>query len=468
MPATAAAPPSQLDRVRGLLGELLAHDAWSRERLLAHQRSRLRALLEHAVTSSPYYRRTLGPNAPEAPLEEFPTLPKTTMMERFDEIVCDPRLRLEDLEAHMETGPEAARPFLGEYRVAGTSGSTGLRAVVVHTQREFAHWTAASLRAFSRAGAAPGARLLAVGAPSPLAVTRQLFADLQAARPDAPRLSVATPLPELVDALNAYQPDGLVGYPTIAAQLADEQLAGRLHIQPRFGVYGAEPLTVQIRRRIRDAWGFEPASVYAATEALVLASSTQRDRCLEMSEDVLVIEVVDELGRPAPAGTPGAKVLVTNLLNYAQPLIRYELSDVVTLADGPNPSGRPYRRIASIDGRRMDTLYLEGRDGGEVAMHPSALGPAFAGLPDVRQYQILHDQLGLHVRVVLSDGAEGTTPARLRQALVDAIEATGAVTPAVDVARVAALEREPGPAAKFKLIRSTLAGGRATPPADAP
>jgi hypothetical protein len=58
-------------------------------------------------------------------------------------------------------------------------------------------------------------------------------------------------------------------------------------------------------------------------------------------------------------------------------------------------------------------------------MHPSALGPAFASLPDVRQYQILHDQHGLHVRVVLVEGASAATPARLRQALVDAIEAVG-------------------------------------------
>jgi phenylacetate-coenzyme A ligase PaaK-like adenylate-forming protein len=462
MPTTAA-PTGQLDRVRGLLGDLLAHDAWSRERLLVHQRWRLRALLEHAVTSSPWYRRTLGPNAPEAPLDELPTLPKATMMERFDEIVCDPRLRLGDLKAHMEGGPGAARPYLGEYRVAATSGSTGLRAVVFHTQREFELWTAASLRAFSRAGAAPGARLLAIGAPSPLAVTRQLFADLQAARPDAPRLSVVTPLPELVEALNAYQPEGLVGYPTIAGQLAGEQLAGRLRIRPRFGVYGAEPLTADVRRRIRDAWGFEPASVYAATEALVLGSSTQQDRCLEMSEDVLVIEVVDERGRPAAAGTPGAKVLVTNLVNYAQPLIRYEISDVVTRADGSNPSGRPYRRIASIEGRCMDALYLPGRRGGEVAVHPSGLGPAFAGLPDVRQYQVLRDRRGLHARVVLAGGAGAATLERLRQALIEAIEAAGAVPPAVEVERVAALEREPGPAAKFKLIRSTVPSTRPVP-----
>jgi len=463
MPSATAAPPGPLGAVAGLLGELLAHDAWPREQLLAHQRTRLRVLLEHAVTSSPYYRRTLGPNAPEAPLDELPTLPKATLMERFDEIVCDSRLRLDDLKAHMETGAEAVRPFLGEYRVASTSGSTGLRAVVVHTRREFAVWTAASLRAFSRAGAAPGARLLAIGAPSPLAITRQLFADLQAARPDVPRLSVATPLPELVEALNAYRPEGLVGYPTVAGELAAEQLTGRLRIQPRFGVYGAEPLTADVRRRIRDAWGFEPASVYAATEALVLGSSTQRDRCLEMSEDVLVIAVVDELGRPVTAGVPGAKVLVTNLVDYAQPLIRYEISDVVTLADGPNPSGRPYRRIASIEGRRMDTLYLPGRGGGEVAMHPSGLGAAFAGLPDVRQYQVLHDRHGLHVRVILAGDASTATPERLRQALAEAIDAAGAVPPPVEVTQVDALEREPGPAAKFKLVRSTVPSGRAVP-----
>jgi phenylacetate-coenzyme A ligase PaaK-like adenylate-forming protein len=163
------------------------------------------------------------------------------------------------------------------------------------------------------------------------------------------------------------------------------------------------------------------------------------------------------------AGVPGAKVLVTNLVNYAQPLIRYEISDVVTLADGPNPSGRPYRRIASIEGRRMDTLYLPGRGGGEVAMHPFGLGAAFAALPDVRQYQVLHDRHGLHVRVILAGDASAATPERLRQALVEAIDAAGAVPPPVEVTQVDALEREPGPAAKFKLVRSTVPSGRAVP-----
>ena len=451
------------------LGELLARDSWPRERVLAHQQARLRALLEHAVTSSPYYRRLLGPNAPDAPLSELPTLSKATVMERFDEIVCDPRLHLADLQAHMAAGASALQPVLGEYRVASTSGSTGTRGVFVHTLREFAIWAAACLRAFSRAGAWPGARLVAIGAPSPMAITRQLFADLQAARPAAPRLSVATPLPELVDALNAYQPEGLVGYPTVAGQLAGEQLAGRLRVRPRFGAYGAEPLTPDVRRRIREAWGFEPASVYAATEALMLGSSTPQDPCLELSEDLLVVEVVDEHDRPVPAGVPGARVLVTNLVNYAQPLIRYQLSDVVTPADapdveGPNPSGRPWRRIASIEGRCMDILYLPGQQGGQVAVHPTALGPAFASLPDIRQYQVVYDLRSLRARVVPANGAGTDLPERLRRALATAVMAAGAVPPAIEVEEVSVLQREPGPAAKLKLVKSAVPADRPIPP----
>ena len=111
----------------------------------------------------------------------------------------------------------------------------------------------------------------------------------------------------------------------------------------------------------------------------------------------------------------------------------------------------------------MDTLYLPGRRGGQVALHPSALGPAFASLPDVRQYQLLHDRTGLRAKVVLADQASPNLPARLHQALVEAIEAAGAVPPTISVEQVAALEREPGPAAKFKLVKSTIPSTRPIP-----
>jgi phenylacetate-coenzyme A ligase PaaK-like adenylate-forming protein len=249
----------------------------------------------------------------------------------------------------------------------------------------------------------------------------------------------------------------------MAGLLADEQLAGRLHIHLRGGAFGAEALTPNLRNRIRAAWGFEPVTVYAATESPVIASSTPQHPELEIHEDVVLVEVVDEHDRPVPAGTPGFKILITNLVNFAQPLIRYEITDAVTLAPGPNPAGRPYRCLASVSGRSAEILHLPTPAGCEVAVHRSALGAAFAHFPEVRQYQFFYDEGGLHARVVLAPDAPADAPAYLRRSLVHAIEANGTIAPAVDVERVTALQRDSGPGAKIKIFTSTHPASSAAP-----
>jgi phenylacetate-coenzyme A ligase PaaK-like adenylate-forming protein len=446
----ATAGRSQLETVRALAGELIARDGWSRDRLLGDRDERLSELLRHAVTASPYYRETLGPDAPQRPLHELPTLSKATLMDQWDRIVTDPRLRLASVEAHA-SGPAAAERHLDEFRVVSTSGSSGLRGTFVYAAPDWALWIAAHLRAFARLGIGPGTRLAAIGAPGPTHLTRQLFSIFQAG--EAPRLSVLTPLDTIVEALNAYRPEAVVGYASLWALLADAQLEGRLRIHPRGALLGAEPLTEDIRRRIGAAWAIEPASVYATTEAPIVAAGDGRHDGLDISDDLLVVEVVDRDNRPVAAGVAGEKVLVTSLANRCQPLIRYELSDRVTLAAGRNPSGRPYARIATVDGRTADALHLPARAGGQVELLPYALAAPFAGLPAVRQYQIVHHPGRLHVRLVLRPDAADVRD-RVRGALRDALVAAGAVPPRIDVECVAELEREPGPAAKLKLIKS--------------
>jgi phenylacetate-coenzyme A ligase PaaK-like adenylate-forming protein len=156
-----------------------------------------------------------------------------------------------------------------------------------------------------------------------------------------------------------------------------------------------------------------------------------------------------------PPGRPGAKVLLTNLVNRAQPLIRYELLDCVELAAGPDASGRPYDRIARIDGRSDDVLGLPGRAGGTVAVHPYRLRAPFVRLLDVVQYQLVHRPSGLDVLVVVRHGAGRDVATVVRAALEDALREAGAVCP-VEVEVVAEIAREPGPAAKVKLVRSAV------------
>jgi phenylacetate-coenzyme A ligase PaaK-like adenylate-forming protein len=243
--------------------ELLDRDGWSRDRLLAYQRERLRALIRHAVERSPYYRRALGPGAEDADLSELPTLPKPLMMEELDRIVTDPRLRLADLESFLADA-DAGALSLGEYRVFSTSGTSGVPGLFVYSRREFAEWVAIFVRSFARLGMTPETRIVGIGAPSALHLSQQVIAAMQAGRSGAPRVSVTTPLDQLVVSLDDYRPEVIGGYPSVIALLAEEQLRGRLSIAPRVVLTSSEVLTDDAAVRIESAWT-RPVSVAATT-----------------------------------------------------------------------------------------------------------------------------------------------------------------------------------------------------------
>jgi phenylacetate-coenzyme A ligase PaaK-like adenylate-forming protein len=435
--------------------ELLAHDRWSREELLSYQGEQLRSLLRHAVDRSPYYRETLGQDAPERPLESLPVLTKPTLMREFDRVVTDTRLRKKEIEGFLEQADAGAR-YLGEYHVFSTSGSTGIPGIFVFSHRELAFWAAQALASLARVGVTPETRLVAIGAPSALHITRQLFAPMMAGSP-APRLSVLTPLEEMVAELNRFRPEALLSYASVVGLLAEEQRQGRLRIAPRIVITTSEVLTEDAAHRIEQAWGSRPLNAYASTEDPgPTAVSSPEDPGLEIWESSAVLEVVDDQYRPVPAGEPGTRVLLTNLVNRAQPLIRYELSDSVVVAEGPNPAGRPWGRLARVDGRADDILLLPATGGGTVRVHPFLLRRPFLHIGDVLGYQIVHADGALTVRVVPAEGAGAEVLETVRAALSSALAEAG-VDVDLHLQRVTAIEREPGPAAKVKLVRSEVA-----------
>lgn len=450
----AVADPMSPPAIGAHARQLLERDNWPRERLLQLQSERLRALLRHAVGRSPYYREALGRDAEHASLAELPTLPKRLLMEQFDRIVTDPRAHLEGLEPFLDAAA-AGKTYLGEYRVFSTSGTSGVPGIFLYSGQEFACWAAVFLRSLARLGITADTRLAGIGAPNALHLSRQIIAVLPGAGTGAPLLSVTTPLEEMVDALNAYQPEALGGYASVIGVLAEEQLQGRLDIAPRVVFTASEVLTEDAAARITSAWT-KPVQGYFTTEVGVVASGSLDHVGLHVCEEAIV-EVVDERNRPVPPGTAGSKVLLTNLVNRAQPLIRYELTDSVVLADGPDPSGRPYDRIARIDGRSDDVLHLPAVEGRTVVVNPFRLRAPFVKLLDVVQYQVVHRADGVLVRIVPRDAARRDLPDRVRAAVAGALADAGAEV-AVRVEVVSEIERAPGHAAKLKLVVSEVPG----------
>jgi phenylacetate-coenzyme A ligase PaaK-like adenylate-forming protein len=237
------------------------------------------------------------------------------------------------------------------------------------------------------------------------------------------------------------------------ARLAAEQRADRLKISPVAVTTSGETAQPELRDAITQAFGVPVTDTFASSEGLV-GTTAPADDLFVFNTDLCIVEVVDADNRPVPPGKPGAKVLVTNLENRTLPLIRYELADRVTESPDPNPAGRPYRHLAGIDGRTADTLSFPAAGGGSVALLPLRIGAPFARLPEVRQFQVVHERGRLEVRVVLDPAAPGDIPDRVRSAVIRMLLEAGAVPPDVVVTRVSELEREAGPAAKLKLIVS--------------
>jgi len=330
--------------------------------------------------------------------------------------------------------------------------------VFVFDRREWSACVAGFLRWSDWSGTRPRLprlRVATVSATSPLHMTARYGLSIDVGLHRLLRLDARAPLDELRAAIDRFQPDALIGYPSVLALLALEQLEGRLDVAPRTVSTTSEVRTPEMTERIRTAWGAEPFDVYGITEAGIFAVDCEHHAGKHLFEDLAFVEVVDEAGRAVPDGEPGARLLVTNLFNRTLPLIRYELDDLVTLSPEPCPCGRPLRVIATLEGRSDDILHLPGAAGGTVAVHPHALRSPLARFGEVAQCRVVHDEDGVHVELVLRANASPDTPERVAEALGDALRELGA-DPPVDARPVDGLERAAGPAGKLKLVESRL------------
>ncbi len=419
---------------------------WTRPQLEAHQRRSLAALRQFALAHSPFYRE-FHRGLESQPLEALPVLSKGLLMERFDDLVTDRRIRLNDAEAHLRCGD--TRPYLGRYVVLATSGSTGRRGVFVFDDKEWIRAIASITRPiawFQAPGASrrpPRAALIAANAP--WHYSARIGRALANRVAPALRLDAATPLSELVARLNDWQPTALATYPSVLRALAGEQLAGRLRLAPANIATSAEVLTAEVRSLVRQAWSIEVQNTYGATEYAPIASQCLAGR-MHLFENGAQIEVVDERGRAVPAHERGARLLLSVFDRRTQPLIRYEISDLVKVSDEVCPCGRPYRVIEAIEGREEDILEFPRAGAGTASVHPNQFHDALEGAA-VGGWQVEQTATGLLARVI---GGDDAAVLQLRGALERILASHGIAGQVIEVVPVIELPR--GASGKAPLV----------------
>lgn len=412
-----------------------------RERLERFQDERLAELARYAAGRSPFWRERLPSGRVE--LSALPVLTKAEVMERFDDLVTDRRLRRDELLEHLAQIHEDTL-YLDEFRVMTSSGSSGRKAVFVYDRAGWRGVLTMFLRRSDWVGLRPRLprlRLAMIGGGAPTHMSRRGAQCLDVGAHRLLSLAVTQPLDQLVHALNDFRPDFMNVYPSTAGLLADEQIAGRLRLRLSGLTTNSEPLTPGMRDRLERAFGVRPTDFYATTEGVWGHDCPEGS--VHLFDDMCVVENVDDDFRPVPDGEVGSRLLITNLFNRVQPLIRFEVTDLVAIEPEPCPCGRTLTRVRSLEGRTEDVLCLAG-----VAVHPLQFGVVTAD-PDVREFQVVQTGDALRLRVALRDGCSGVEE-RLGERVRAELAELGVPRPQVSVERVDALERSP--AGKVQIV----------------
>ena len=418
------------------LEQLRKHERWTRSQLENYQASALRGLRNYAYERSPFYQR-FHKGLMDRPLAELPVLTKAMLMENFDDLVTDRTLHLENIRRFAKKG-EVGQRFQDRYYVNATSGSSGHPGFFLFDESE---WTFV-LASFARGQEWSGVRInltrqqkmATVASISPWHMSSQVAATVKSWWRPSLRIPASQPISKSVEQLNAWQPEVLISYASMAGALADEQLAGRLQIHPKVVYVASEVLTSQTKQRAKEAWGDEPYNQYAATETAGIASEHLSCRHMHFYEDLVITEVVDEQYRPVPAGEYGAKILVTTLFSRTQPLIRYELNDSVRVSAEQHACALPFKVLESVQGRVEDSLMLPALSGGEVLIRPLVINRIMDIAP-VSGWQI-QQQADQGLVVLLSGTRNGVTNEWIAEQINQSLSQEGAQVPYVHVQRV--------------------------------
>lgn len=395
------------------------NEKMNRNQMKALQEKKLREMLSFAYEHSLYYHKAFeesgidGETVMTAPLSAFPTMDKTTLLEHFDELVTVQDLKQEELRRFDEETSMEEKTFRGEYHVVHSSGSTGKPGYFIYDNSAWDSMLTGMLRAAFWGMSmgqivkylAKGPRILYVAATDgryggAMAVgdgiegvgAKQLFLDIK------------TPLSEWIQKIREFQPNMVVGYPSAIKILGELEQKGHIHLELKRIVSCGEPLGASLRQYLEQIFHTVAVNYYGASESLALGVEMTGENGMSLFDDMNVIEVEED------------GMYLTCLYNFAQPLIRYRISDRLHVLPEQEGDGSPFTKVKSIEGRNEDLLWFENGAGVREFLHPLAVeGFCVEGLIDYQFRQIGKDAFEMLAEVSGEEKEEPVKQEMLKQ-----------------------------------------------------
>ena len=209
----------------------------------------------------------------------------------------------------------------------------------------------------------------------------------------------------------------LLTYPTNLSALLDEfERMGRFPPQLKEVRTIGETFSASLKARCENDFALKTVDVYSAQEVGAIALQCPVSGLYHVQAESLIVEVLNDEGTPCKEGEVG-RVVVTDLHNFATPIIRYEIRDYAE-AGGACPCGRGLPTLKRILGRQRNMVTLP--DG---SRHWPLVGfHAFRGIAPIRQYQAVQHSLDtVEMNLVVDAPLTGEQETLLRRVIQDAL-----------------------------------------------
>ena len=379
------------------------------ERLARYQEKRAQQIVAYAQQRSPFYRAHWA----HSDYQNWRTLPivnKQLMMENFDTFTTR-NIRHEDA---MEVALRAEqsrnfRPQLGDVTVGLSSGTSGHRGLFLASSVEQAAWAGTIL-----ARTLHHIKLQHLRVAFFLRSNSNLYEQVGQGFIQFRYFDLMLPLATAIAELNTFQPHILIGPPSLLSFLADARNNGQLDIHPERLISVAEVLEPHEQSKLQKTFDAPVHQIYQCTEGFLAASCEKGS--LHIQEDLVALQF------EALPDSNGTRVMpiITDLWRTTQPIIRYQLNDILQLDPAPCSCGSPFRVIRMIEGRSDDLCYFETLDGKIRPFFSDTIRRMILlASPEILDYHVIQEQPG-HLRIHLSLRPSASLPS-IRQSVLTSV-----------------------------------------------
>jgi phenylacetate-CoA ligase len=199
-----------------------------------------------------------------------------------------------------------------------------------------------------------------------------------------------------VTIMKDFGPTVLTGTPSYIlhlAETAEEQGVDFKDLKFKFGIFGAEPWSEQMRHEIQRKLDLKASDIYGLSEIMGPGVSNECHEAqagLHIFEDHFIPEIIDpDTGQVLPYGETG-ELVFTTITKEAFPVIRYRTRDITSLNPEPCICGRTMVRMNRVSGRTDDMLIIRG-----VNVFPSQIESVLMEMEEVEpHYQLVVDREG--------------------------------------------------------------------------